>query len=193
MEMDIVMLIYFNWIDTNPEWPCVLGKGFKCNRRAMLQLPYWVPEKQCRERIFSCLPCTRGSIHLDWERESRVAPCAQNKPQRALSGGTYEDVGLSFTSSWRAAFEHLFKHTTSPAGPLSRQSLVNGTELAIKTRCDYLLFSGTGNLSFNFECSLRLTWCLLAPAYKHSKLLLSYWGVSRSRKVAITIKNNNNF
>lgn len=60
MEMDIVMLIYFNWIDTNPEWPCVLGKGFKCNRRAMLQLPYWVPEKQCRE--FSAVCPVQGAV-----------------------------------------------------------------------------------------------------------------------------------
>lgn len=50
MVMDIFMPVcYFNWIDGNPEWPCVLGKDFKCNIRAMLQSRYEVPEKQCRE------------------------------------------------------------------------------------------------------------------------------------------------
>jgi len=39
--MDIFMPIYcFNWIATNPEWPCMLGKDFRCNRRVMLQLQY---------------------------------------------------------------------------------------------------------------------------------------------------------
>lgn len=66
------MSIYsFNWIDTNPEWPCMLGKDFKCNRRAMLHCDAGYQRNPAGK--FSHLSCAKA-MHLAWERELRLIP-----------------------------------------------------------------------------------------------------------------------
>lgn len=86
------MPIYsFNWIDTNPEWPCMLGKDFKCIRKVMLHCD--IGYQRSSAGNFSHWSCAEASIHLAWERELRLTPIIPDSGNPWAEGRV--DVGFS--------------------------------------------------------------------------------------------------